>query len=137
MSFNSPSKGEKKIIDLLRANKIKFEREVSFDGLVGLKGVPLRFDFAIYRNNKLFCLIDFDGRQHFEFVKYFHKNICNFNKEKEWDRRKNSYCLIHNIPLLRIPYWELDTLTFERIFTCSSFRVTNKYHNDYLIQRRC
>ena len=76
MSFNSPSKGEKKIIDLLRANKIKFEREVSFDGLVGLKGVPLRFDFAIYRNNKLYCLIDFDGRQHFEFVKYFHKNIC-------------------------------------------------------------
>lgn len=137
MSFNSPSKGEKKIIDLLRTNKIKFEREVSFDGLVGLKGVPLRFDFAVYRNNKLYCLIDFDGRQHFEFVKYFHKNICNFNKAKEWDRRKNSYCLIHNIPLIRIPYWELDTLTFERIFTCPGFRVTNKYHNDYLIQRRC
>ncbi len=137
MSFNSPSKGEKKIIDLLRANKIKFEREVSFEGLVGLKGVPLRFDFAVYRNNKLYCLIDFDGRQHFEFVKYFHKNISNFNKAKEWDRRKNSYCLVHNIPFIRIPYWELDTLTFERIFTCSGFRVINKYHNDYLIQRRC
>ena len=27
--------------------------------------------------------------------------------------------MIHNIPLIRIPYWELDTLTFERIFTCS------------------
>ena len=45
------SKGEQKIINLLRRGSIKFEREVSFEGLTGLKNVPLRFDFAIYKNN--------------------------------------------------------------------------------------
>jgi hypothetical protein len=42
------SKGEQKIINLLRRGGIKFEREVSFDDLTGKHKVPLRFDFGIY-----------------------------------------------------------------------------------------
>ena len=95
----------------------------------------MRFDFAIFKQDQLICLIEYDGEQHFKFVKHFHKNVFNFKKAKEWDRRKNKYCLIHNIPLIRVPYWDYDTLTFKKIFTESSYRVTTKYHNDNLIKR--
>ena len=47
---NEPSKGEKKVMDLLHRGGLKFQREVSFEGLVGKKKVPLRFDFAVYNS---------------------------------------------------------------------------------------
>ena len=28
---------------------------------------------------------------------------------------KNKYCLINNIPLVRIPYWERDKITLDMI----------------------
>lgn len=55
------SKGEQKIIDILNRNKIKFEREVTFDDLNGYKKVPLRFDFGIYRYGKLIACVEYDG----------------------------------------------------------------------------
>jgi hypothetical protein len=42
------SKGEQKIINILRRGGINFEREVSFDDLTGKHKIPLRFDFGIY-----------------------------------------------------------------------------------------
>ena len=125
------SKGEQKIIDILNRNKIKFEREISFEDLNGYKKVPLRFDFGIYRYGKLICLLEMDGKQHYEFVKFFHKNLSGFKKQQEWDRRKNKYCLMNNIPLYRVPYWQLEDLTLEKIFSPIN-RVTSKYHTDII-----
>lgn len=133
MTSKHTSKGEQKIIDILNANNIFFKREVSFEDLKGIKNNLLRFDFAIYRNNRLFCLLEIDGEQHFKFIKHFHKNIFNFYKAKEWDRRKNSYCLRNNIPLIRIPYWDINNLTLNKIFSETKYIVKDKYHNDYLI----
>ena len=56
-----------------------------------------------------------------------------FKKQKEWDRRKNKYCLMHNIPLIRIPYWAIEDLTLKDILTNPTYRVKSKYHNDDLI----
>ena len=133
MSFNSPSKGEKKIMEILKQNRISFQREVSFKDLVGLKNTPLRFDFAILRENKILFLIEIDGEQHFKFTKHFHKTVLDFMKAREWDRKKNSYCLVKKIPLIRVPYWDLDKLTFNSLFSNPNYRVKDKYHNDYLI----
>lgn len=120
-------------MEILKQNRISFKREVSFKDLNGLKGVPLRFDFAIFKNNKLIALVEYDGEQHFKFTKHFHKTIFDFKKAQEWDRKKNSYCLVRGIPLIRVPYWDLDKLTFESLFSNQNYRVRNKYHNDYLI----
>lgn len=128
------SKLELKVEKILQQNNIFFKREVSFDDLNGCNNTPLRFDFVIYKNNNIFCIIEADGEQHFKFVKHFHKNIFGFKKSLEWDRRKNKYCLVHNIPLIRIPYWDYDTLTFKKIFTEPSYQVKTKYHNDILIK---
>lgn len=128
------SKLELKVEKILQQNNIFFKREVSFDDLNGCNNTPLRFDFVIYKNNNIFCIIETDGEQHFKFVKHFHKNIFGFKKSLEWDRRKNKYCLVHNIPLIRIPYWDYNTLTFKKIFTEPSYQVKTKYHNDILIK---
>lgn len=132
MSFKNPSKGEQKIINILTQNNIPFNREISFNDLRGLKNSLLRFDFCIYRNNNTYILLDYDGVQHFQFTPYFHKDIFTFRKAQEWDRRKNSYCLVRNIPFLRIPYWDFDELTFEKIFSTPAYVVKDKYHNDLL-----
>ena len=36
-------------------------------------------------------------------------------QRQERDRIKNEYALSHNIPLVRIPYWERDNITLEMI----------------------
>lgn len=131
--MNKPSKGEQKLIEIFNKNNINFKREISFEHLVGNKQVPLRFDFGLFKSGKLICLVEVDGPQHYKFIKYFHKNQSNFLKAKEWDRRKNKFCLLNKIPLIRIPYWDLDNLTLEKILTTKEYRVTSKYHNDYLI----
>lgn len=133
MNFNSPSKGEQKIIQILKANNIDFKREVTFSDLTNSNGVPLRFDFGIYRNNRLVVLIEYDGEPHFKYVRHFHKNKFNFLKAQERDRRKNSYCLLKKLPLIRIPYWDYDILTLNRLLTFEDYRVKSKYHNDFLI----
>lgn len=45
------SKFEDKAAAILKANGFKFKREVSFPNLNGGKGIPLRFDFAVFKNN--------------------------------------------------------------------------------------
>ena len=129
------SKGEEKIEKLLRSHRISFQREVSFSDLKSLKGNLLRFDFAVFKGKQLVCLIEFDGEQHFHRVPYFQKTISEFKQTQEWDRRKNAYCLRKKIPLIRVPYWDYDNLTFESLFTNSTYRVYNKYHNDLLNRR--
>jgi hypothetical protein len=41
---------------------------------------------------------------------------------------------MHQIPLIRIPYWDLEELTLEKVLTNSAYRVQTKYHNDNLIR---
>ena len=61
----SKSYGENKIEITLQNLGVKFETQYSFEGLK-FKG-KLRFDFAIFDdNNKLICLIEYQGIQHFE-----------------------------------------------------------------------
>lgn len=126
------SKGEELVAKLLRENGFQYQREISAPGMMGFRE-PLRFDFVVYKNGKFVCCIEVDGEQHFSYVKFFHKTPMGFNKSKEMDRRKNSFCLANNIPLIRIPYWELENLNINKIFS-KEFLVKNKFHND-LIRR--
>ena len=123
------SKGEDKIIRLLRAANIKFEREKTFSDL---RGGKFRYDFYLPSYN---ILIEVDGEQHFKQVKVFQKTRSDSLKQQENDRRKNSYALANKIMLIRIPIWELDKLEkFEDLFQ-KKFRVVSKWHNDYLVPK--
>lgn len=97
------SLGETYIENILKQNNIDFKKEY-----------PIkhgRFDFAIFKNDEIIRLIEFDGEQH-----YF--NIANWDKveiQQKRDKIKNEYALSHNIPLVRIPYWERDNITLDMI----------------------
>lgn len=106
------SYGETAIRKILLDNNIKFATEYTFNDLIGERGNPLRFDFAIFDNdNNLIQLIEFDGRQHYtgpegDWIKSYSKE-----KLQEYDERKNQYCKNNNIKLIRVPYFELSKLS--------------------------
>lgn len=102
------SKGEKAINKYLINKNFVFEREYKFSDS---EICSLRFDFAVKLNDKLY-LIEFDGEQHFDINKQFGDNNKEekYNKQITNDNKKNEYCINNNIPLLRIPYWEIDNI---------------------------
>ena len=111
---NKVSKGELKIINILKENNINCKNEIEFTDLKSQKNKPLRFDIGVYNNsNQLICLIEYDSEIHFHFNKFFHKTKSNFNKRRGYDRIKNEYCLRKNIPLIRIPYTHYNSLKIE------------------------
>ena len=70
-----------------------------------------RYDFAILKNNDIIRLIEFDGEQHFMEIPAWGK----LETTQKRDKVKNDYALTHNIPLVRIPYWERDNITLDMI----------------------
>ena len=102
--------GEMNIKKILEENNIQYQEQVTFKDLKNIK--PLRYDFAIYQDNKLIKLIEFDGIQHFEEQKYFTHSLT---ETKNNDIIKNKYAKDNNIPLIRIPYWERDKITLDML----------------------
>lgn len=102
------SKGTRKIKELLEQNNISFIQEKRFSDLrFEDTGYQARFDF--YVNNSY--IIEYDGRQHFIQGNGVYDNEEKFALTREHDRIKNEYCYQHNIPIIRIPYTELDNIT--------------------------
>ena len=99
------SKAEFEINQYLSDNNYNYKKEYTFDGLVGLKGMPLRFDFAVKLKHKL-LLIEYDGEYHYKPIEGEEKLFI----QKEHDRRKDEYCKKNNSQLIRIPYWERDNM---------------------------
>lgn len=95
------SSGEEYVATILNELNIEFIPQYKFDDCK-LKYV-LRFDFAIFYDNKFLGLIEFDGQQHFEPIDFF-GGEDGFNKTVDRDNIKNTYCKSHDIPLLRLPY---------------------------------
>ena len=54
------SKGELKIKEILNNASIQFQTEYKFEQCK-IKTFPAKFDFAIFQNNNLICLIEFQG----------------------------------------------------------------------------
>ena len=104
----SSSKGEMEIEKTLKNNKMKYKKEWSFDDCRH-KGL-LFFDFAVFdETDELKCLIEFDGKQHYEPVNFF-GGIEGFKTGQLRDEIKNDYCKEKGIKLLRIPYWDENNI---------------------------
>ena len=114
------SVGENLIEEILQKEEIVYSKQFSFADLVGQNGGLLRFDFAIFDNERkgLVALIEFQGEQHYntQGSQFFDTSVITN------DKKKKEYCLKHNIPLLCIPYWVRDNLNIEKIFS-DKYRV--------------
>lgn len=116
------SQGELKISLLLTCNDINFEKQKGFETCKYNTSDYRKPRFDFYLSN-LNVLIEFDGQQHYEPVELFGGKEA-FEIQKERDTYKNQWCRENNIPLIRIPYWKLDTLCIEDLMLeTTKFRV--------------
>lgn len=106
------SKGELSIEKILIENKLDYVTQKKYNDCIGIKN-KLSFDFHI---TKYDILIEYDGKQHFEMVKF---NGCTeFQAKKCYlatilnDEIKNNYSKKNNIKLIRIPYYEKNVELF-------------------------
>lgn len=101
------SKGEYKIRQYLKDKEITFEEQYSF---VDCKDKHLlAFDFAIFKDDILIGLIEFDGQHHYYAIDFWggEEYLASVMRR---DKIKNEYCKKNNIPLLRVPYWEEENI---------------------------
>lgn len=110
------SKGELKIKQLLKEMNLNFVEQYTFNDLRGKDKKYLRFDFGIIENNKLLCLIEFQGSQHYYPSSLFGEE--QFKRQQELDEEKRKYCNKNDIKLIEI-----------------SFRDYNKINKDFLIKK--
>jgi hypothetical protein len=106
------SKGEQTIRKFFLENSIIFKRQYKIKDCKNIRTLP--FDFAILKNNKLYCLIEYQGEQHYRPFAFGSKNkdLSNtrYNSIVKNDLIKSTYCKNNNIPFLAIPYTKLDNL---------------------------
>ena len=108
----SQSSGEIKITQLLAKANIDFQTQYRIKEF----NILSPFDFAIFKDNKLLGLIEYDGEQHFESIEFFGGEE-QLKLQRERDERKNKWCEENNIRLIRIPYTEYDNLTLEYLLS--------------------
>lgn len=96
--------GEQQILYLLNKHNITYKKEYTFQDLITDKNQHPRFDFAVFKNNKLFCLIEYDGRQHYSFDENWNMTEQDYKRLQYIDNLKNEYCIKNNILLFRISY---------------------------------
>lgn len=104
------SLGEESILRELDRLNVIYNREFKFDGLVGIGGGYLRFDFVIFdKLHNIKCIVEYDGLQHFEVA---FNSIETFKRTQIHDKLKNEYCAKKGIPLHRIHYKEYENIPY-------------------------
>ena len=101
------SLGEYKIRNILELINIDYKVQYKIEDCRKIR--PLFFDFAIFQDNKLICLIEYQGDIHF-------KSTGGWNTEEELSNRqerdkiKRQYCEKNNIKLIEIRYTEYNKI---------------------------
>lgn len=63
-------------------------------------------DFFVKHNNKQY-FIEYDGRQHYEYISFFHEGgIIDFEKQQRRDRVLSDFCELHKdkVTLIKFNY---------------------------------
>ena len=95
------SHGEKEIEKILKESHEVFYREYKFEDCKGKRALP--FDFYLPEKN---LLIEFNGRQHYKYLKYFYRTYHDFLLQKHHDWLKRQFAKKNNIKLLTIKFDE-------------------------------
>lgn len=108
------SNGENVISNILDQYEISYAKEFSFADLKGVNGGVLRFDFVIFENNQIKYLIEYNGIQHYQPIDFF-GGEQQLQLQEQQDGLKQKYCRENKIPLIVIPYTDLDKINFNYI----------------------
>lgn len=99
------SHGERKIKDYLNNGAYTYIPQKTFEGLIGVGGGNLSYDFYLPKYN---LLIEYQGEYHDGTAKM--QTEIGFLKQREHDKRKRQYANKHNIQLLEIWYYEYNNI---------------------------
>ena len=100
----SMSTDERATADWLNNHNIKYSMYTTFDGLYGIGGGLLSYDFTIKdKFGKIIYAIENQGKQHFAPINFFGGEE-RFKQQQIHDNLKRAYCKKHNIKLIEIPY---------------------------------
>lgn len=102
------SRGENKIKEILREEEINYKAQFTFSDLQN-HNTPLRFDFAIFENNKIKCLIEYQGQQHYERVPFLQSEE-KYQTQITNDILKRQYCKQNNLKLIEISYKDFNKI---------------------------
>lgn len=101
--------------NLLIKNGVDYKVEVEAEGVYGIDNeTPLRFDFGIYKGEKLIALIECQGEQHFMPVEEF-GGKRRFVIQQRNDEEKRKYAKDKNIKLIEISYKKKKYESIEKI----------------------
>jgi hypothetical protein len=105
------SKGEKKCKEIFDLKNISYIPQKEFDGLLGLGGGNLSYDFYILKYN---LLVEYQGEYHDQIIKYKNESIETskerFNRQQEHDKRKKEYAKENKYNFLEIWYWDFNNI---------------------------
>lgn len=99
------SHGEKAVDKYLHEHDIDHIHQKEFDGLVGLGGRNLSYDFYFPLYN---TLLEYQGVYHDGTAS--NQTDVEFCKQQEHDHRKSEYAKNHSIQLLEIWYYDFDNI---------------------------
>lgn len=105
--FCKLSKGEKGIEKYLKEKGIEYISQWSEHNCIYKK--RLRFDFYLPELN---LVIEFQGKQHYEYIPFFHRTKKNYLNCQMRDLRKKEYCKEHKINYLEISYLEQENISY-------------------------
>jgi hypothetical protein len=112
------SNGVKKITQYLLDRNIAFKKEYRFTEC--RDKLPLPFDFAIFYDNKLVYLIEYNGQQHYKSVRRFGGKKA-LKIQQLHDLIKEEFCRVNKIPLLSISFEEEEKI--KEILDCVFSKV--------------
>lgn len=122
------SGGELFISHVLEKLNIKFKTEVNNDLIMN----NFRFDFYFeYNNNKYY--LEFDGIQHFQYLKFFHKSGDRFLIHQQRDIFKNYIAKISDIKMIRISYRQIKDKSIKDFSITLKDLIENNLYKDLIV----
>jgi very-short-patch-repair endonuclease len=100
----NPTEGEKRCMIHLNILQIKYEWEWRLPSVE-----KYFYDFIFEYNGKGYVL-EYDGKQHFEYSPYFHKSEQLFNSEQNKDIDKSKAIISEGYYLIRIDYTQINNI---------------------------
>lgn len=84
--------------------QLSYITQFTFKDCIHLR--PLPFDFLVVKDSVKY-LIEFHGEQHYKSINYG-KNKTDLEYRKKMDKIKREYAMSNDIPILEIPYTEIN-----------------------------
>jgi len=109
------SKGEMIINNWLLEHNFDFRSQYSFDDCILSTGRRPFFDFVLFKNDKPYLVIEYNGRQHYEVTGGWNTEE-QFAKTQRRDSEKLQWCEDNHYPILIIKYDEdIEKILEERL----------------------